>query len=582
MKIFVAFLLIMVCSFNTFAAEQPQASITAGQYDPAEARMADVAILKQKLEDERAQLHYLQQQLASQTTQEQAWLAHPELAQLAPSLIDKARLQLSLEQIQLEKINIALTMAQENIAKLENNMSDLEKRLLSLTPGAQDETQTQFAQVTMRLTHEKEKLELEEERAITLSALQKVMQQLINADAQWLKTIRDLARKNAINQLMEKQLATETKIQQQQQQWEEKLASARLALVDLPLDQEKSTQKSIILQDEIVEAEENIQLLMIRFNLSRINTYSSVLMNYPPEDLGRDYMETHEKLDRLLTELTTLDTLIDEKQVLLKKHLDVINAAFSSGVLGKTYLEDQLGLFNHLMQAYSQEKENANQLRGSILHFQQQLVAGYFETWSNRQALPRTFFEWKTSAENLWTLPQLTFHTLQGLVGQVGERLGQAGFFIWLQIILFEAIWLFLGVQAYHYLKQFLNKAKIEKSRFSGSTTIILAQLFYRNIIGIVIFGSIMGLLLLLQLSQSSLIVPLALGIVWFVFKFMISMARLSLFENIWDISGQDVKLYRGLQWTLGIGGFVTAMAVLAHRLPVAHQVVAIYDRSSC
>lgn len=555
------------------------AQTKTGQYDPAEARMADVSILKQKLSDERAQLHYLQQQRDNQSAQEQAWLADPELPQLAHTLIDKATLQLSLARIQLEKINIALAMSRENIGKLKKNMTELEKRLLSLTPGAEDETHAQYTQVEMRLTHEKEKLIIEEEREMTLTSLQQVMQELISADILWLTSIRDIGRKHAINQLMEKQLDTETKIQKQQQQWEEKLANARAALIELPLNQTQSAQKSIILQDEIVEAEENIQLLMIRFNLSRINTYSKVLMNYPSEDAGRDYMDTHEKLDRLLAELATIDSLINEKQILLQKHLEVINAAFSSGVLGKPYLEEQLNLFNRLMKDYQAEKDNANQLRAAIVQYQQQLSAGYFDTWSDRQALPRTFFEWKTSIENLWTLPQLTFHTLQGLIGQVGERLAQAGFFLWMQIILFEAMWIFLGMQVYRYLKQFLNAARIEKARLSGSTTIILAQLFYRNIVGIVIFGSLMGLLLLLKLSHSTLIVPLALGIVWFVFKFMISMARLSLFENIWDLSGQDVKLYRGLQWTLGIGGFVTAMAVLAHQLPVAQGIVAIYDR---
>jgi potassium efflux system protein len=540
------------------------------QYDPEQARMADVAILKQKLEDERAQLHYLQQQLANQAAQEQAWLANPDLGNLASTLIDKANLELSLAQIQLEKINIALSLTRENITKLKNNMSDLEKRLLSLTPGAQNETQTQYAQVNTRLAHEQEKLIFEEEREMTLSALQNVTEQLIARDTAWLSNLRDLARKSAIEQLMNTQLATEAQLHQQQQQWEEKLALTRTSMLELPQGQEPSTQKSIILQDEIVNAEENIQLLMIRFNLSRIHTYSSVLMNHPPEDLGRDYMETHEKLDRLLTELTTIDSLIDEKQILLKKHLDVINTAFSSGVLGKNYLAQQLNLFNKLMQGYGQEKENAQQLRAAIINFQQQLVTGYYDTWSNRQSLPRTFFEWKASLQNLWTLPELTFHTLQGLAGQVFERLSQAGFFIWFQIIVFQMIWLCMGVHVYRYLK---------KSKFTGSTTIILAQLFYRNIIGIVVFGSIMGLLLILQFSHSSLIVPLALGVVWFVFKFMISIARLSLFENMWDLAGQDVKLYRGLQWTLGIGGFVTAMAVLAHQLPVSQQVVAIYDR---
>src|SRR5262249_12503186 len=145
-------LLTFLCSFGVVAAEDKPAA--QGQYDPAEARIADVAILKQKLSDERAQLHYLEQQLANQKTQEQAWLTDPKLPQKMPTLIDNATLQLSLAQIQLEKINIALSMNQENIAKLENNMSDLEKRLLSLTPGAEGETQTQYAQVQMRLEHE--------------------------------------------------------------------------------------------------------------------------------------------------------------------------------------------------------------------------------------------------------------------------------------------------------------------------------------------------------------------------------------------------------------------------------------------
>ncbi len=552
-------LLLSIVSINAFS-----------QYDPAEARSADVAILEQKLKDERAQLHYLQQQLSNQTAQEQAWLAHPDLTQIATTLVDKAGLELQLAQVQLEKINISLALTQEHIKTLEKNMSDLEKRLLGLASGASNETQVQYEEVNLRLLHEKEKLVIEDERETILLASQKLMQQLIAADTLWLTTIRDLARKNAIEDLMGKQLATETRIQQQQLQWEKKLADARAALIELPLNQQQSTQKSIILQDNIVEAEENIQLLMIRFNLSRIKTYGAVLMNHPTEELAHDYMETHEKLDRLSTELITLDSLIAEKQSLLQKHIAIINAASVSGVLSKPYLGEQLKLFNQLMTDYGKEKENAQQLQTSISNFQQQLVAGYYETWSNRQALPRTFFEWKTSLENLWTLPELTFHTLQGLAGQVGSRLSEAGFFLWFKIIIFEILWLFLGVQVYRYFA---------KSKFTGNTTIILTQLLYRNIMGITVFGGIMGLLLLLKMSHSSLIVPLALGIVWFVFKFMISMARLSLFENMWDLSGQDVKLYRGLQWTLGIGGFVTAMAVLAHQLPVAHQVVAIYDR---
>ncbi|HLF66964.1 MAG TPA: hypothetical protein VI522_05030, partial [Gammaproteobacteria bacterium] len=273
-----------------------------------------------------------------------------------------------------------------------------------------------------------------------------------------------------------------------------------------------------------------------------------------------------------------MEDLIASRQRIVQQHLAWVEQAFSTGVLKRTQLEEQLGLFNHLMQAYSQENEKIIALRASIVDFQQKLLEGYFDTL-DRHTLPRTTFEWKNLFNNLWMLPELTFHTLQGLVAQVFMALAQADFFLWLRIILLQAGWIFFGVQVYRYLKGYINKAKAAKPGYSGTTTVTLAQLFYRNIIGIVIFGSIMGLLILLPLSPSSLIVPLSLGIVWFVFKFIISMARLSLFENVWDLSGQDVKLYRGLQWTLGIGGFVTAMAVLAHQLPVAHQVITAYDR---
>jgi potassium-dependent mechanosensitive channel len=572
-------LLLSFYSVNSLAKD-PQTAIAPGQqYDPAEARVADVTILTQKLADERTQLHYAQQQLENQNAQQAAWLEQFEPASFTPSLIDKARMSLNLTQIQLDKINITIAIVEENITAIQNNIRELEKRLLSLTPEAQGEAQKQYASVNARLAHENEKLSLERERETTLLALQQVMEALVSQHAAWLDEMYGLARQYAINEIMNKQLATETKIQQQQQQWEEKLAKARQALVELPMVNEQSANKNIQLQDAIVEAEENIQLLMIRFNFSRISTYSEILMNYPPEDLSREYMQTHEKLDRLITELDVIDKLIADKQLLLQKHVAVINSAFTSGVLDRRYLEEQLALFNQLIKSYGKEKENVDALHAGIVDFQEKLLEGYFDTWSNRQALPRTLFEWKDLAQNLWTLPELTLHTLQGLVGQVTSALAQGDFFLWLRIILLETLWIFFGIHTYRYLKKYLKDHRLAKPGTFGGTTVTLAQLFYRNTIGLIVFGGIMGLLLLLGLSRSSLIVPLSLGIVWFVFKFMISMARLSLFENIWDISGQDVKLYRGLQWTLGIGGFVTAMAVLAHQLPVAHQVVTTYDR---
>lgn len=568
---------LLLMLFGTTAIAQ---NIAAEQhYDPAEARVADIYLLQQKLNDERAQLHYAEQQLVAQSQEEAVWLAQFEPAQFTPELINKASLNLNLAQIQQEKISVALTVTEENISAVTANIRELEKRLLSLTPEAEGQAQTQFAKATLRLAHEKEKLALEYEREETLQALLKVLEQLVEKNSVWLEEMRELARDNAIQQLMNQQLATETKIQAKQQTWEEKLAAAREALVQLPLINENSASKNIMLQNQIVEAEENIQLLIISFNFSRIETYSEILMNYPPEDLSREYMQTHEKLDRLLTELDVIEQLITDRQTLLTKHLAVMNEAFSSGVLRKPYLEQQLTLFNRLMQSYQEQQSSIAALRTNIIGFQEKLLEGYFDTWSNRQALPRTLFEWKNLAQNFWTLPELTFHTLQGLTGQVLLAISQSNFVSLFKIIFLESLWIFFGIHAYRYLKNYLNTQRSAKVGARGGTTLILAQLFYRNIIGIIVFGSIMGLLVLLDLSRSSLIVPLSLGIVWFVFKFMISMARLSLFENVWDLSGQDVKLYRGLQWTLGIGGFVTAMAVLAHQLPVAHQVVTTYDR---
>ncbi|HLF67184.1 MAG TPA: hypothetical protein VI522_06150, partial [Gammaproteobacteria bacterium] len=268
-------------------------------YDPAEARAADVSILKQKLADEEAQLKQAEQQLATQQAHEAQWVSQLETQAFDPKLIHQAELAVNLAKIQQDKTNVILASVEENIDTLKDNIRELEKRLLGLTPEMD-----QFMLVSERLIYEQEKLTLQQARQQTLRALDKINVALVEEQIAWLQDMHKLEKTHAINTLMGKQLAEENRLQSAQQQWEEKLKLARETLLQLPESDEKLTQKNVALQDQIVEAEENIQLLMIKFNFSRIATYSSILLNYPPEDLSREHMQTHEKLDRLLTDLS--------------------------------------------------------------------------------------------------------------------------------------------------------------------------------------------------------------------------------------------------------------------------------------
>jgi len=71
----------------------------------------------------------------------------------------------------------------------------------------------------------------------------------------------------------------------------------------------------------------------------------------------------------------------------------------------------------------------------------------------------------------------------------------------------------------------------------------------------------------------------LYLGLVWFVFKVAIGLARCTLLESTADASGHDVRLYHHLKWVLMAGGILSMLTVLAHQLPVDYEVSDFFNR---
>jgi len=411
--------------------------------------------------------------------------------------------------------------------------------------------------------------------------VQQIEKQIFLVEQDWLKKISERVRREQASSLQAEQLVRESALQKKQNEWEEKLSGLRQALAQIGPLQNPMTNEQVLLQDQILEAEEWIQVLSIQFTVIRAKALITELTQRAT-DLGRvrGYTAVNNQLEQMLAELKSSEDLVQGEQLLLSEMVDVFRVARAQNEVQAARFERQNRVLNNLIKAYQQEGATIQTLITSTLEFQQSLLSGYAETWSTRQKLPRTIREWNQLGEDLWLLPQLTWNTLSALFQELVSTWRAASYVQWIFLVLVQILWFSFWLGLRHFLENiYFNKNSKKEQTFSGKTVFILLKLLARNVIGFAIFGALIWVFLIAGITTNNLVVLFTIGLVWFAFKITIGLARLSLFENIGDVSGQDVQLYRGLRWTLGVGSILTMLTVLAHQLPIPAEITTSFDR---
>lgn len=184
---------------------------------------------------------------------------------------------------------------------------------------------------------------------------------------------------------------------------------------------------------------------------------------------------------------------------------------------------------------------------------------------------------WPTIFQQLSQMPMLFFNYLQSLFFKTWDNFtGKGsfsavffGFLFILSTIAFFAFNIFLK-----HIIQDKTRSRLSAHLYDGALLIL-----YRNWPLL----SLMGILwILFALNQVPYVNYQLLSNLFFVgltCRTIIIMARLSLMERLQDSSGQDVYLYYRIRRLLLIGGWVSALMVISHELPLSILLQDIFDR---
>jgi potassium efflux system protein len=560
-------LLLMSVTCLAWGSEQAVKADEALYQNPA--RHSELLILQQKLQDDMDLLQFSRNHLEN---------LKKTADSVDPAQAEEARFNVELADVQVQKINLELSASQKNIPLLENMIGQFEQQLIH--------ARTQHAEPLVqalqdRVSLERQKLSVEKERVKTLTQLLSQAKEIRSLEEDKLSRTTEKLRLEEVASLWKDQQAHETKLLALQKDWESKLIQARQDLdKKRPLQSPPTVQQQALL-DQITEADEYMQLYQVQLTLSRIDTLLDAL---DKRDIGGSeasygHADLIERLNNLRDELRGSAAMVHNKESLLQRQLAVMKQPGAKHVLVPESKARLTELYTVLKTEYAGTDQAISSLQARLDAFQHHILTGARQSWQTRQQLPRDLAGWKQFGSDLWTLPHMAFQSLVTTYDQVVDNLSTASTLIWTLLLILISGWTALCLWSKRRLTGFLSGARDKGMSFSANAFIIVAQLVYRNIPGIVLFGSFLIVLFLLQISSNNMVALISLGAVWFFYRTTTGLARISLFENIWDLSGSDVKLYQGLRWSLGLGSFIIALTVLAHTLPLSTDIVASFDR---
>jgi potassium efflux system protein len=184
---------------------------------------------------------------------------------------------------------------------------------------------------------------------------------------------------------------------------------------------------------------------------------------------------------------------------------------------------------------------------------------------------------WPTLFSQLAQTPAQLYNYLKSLVLKIRDN------YLWqdrLSAILIWGVFILVGF-AFFSLNRLLKRVTQDKerSRLSGHLYDGALSLLSRNIPYLAVLSGLFLIFYAYQIPFSNYRMLVDLILVWLTFRTMILIGRLGLMERISDSSGKDVRLYYRLKWLLLTGGWITALMVFSHQLPLSLLLQDIFNR---
>ncbi|MBA2654620.1 MAG: mechanosensitive ion channel [Gammaproteobacteria bacterium] len=496
---------------------------------------------------------------------------------VSSTIIKHAQLDYIAAKAAVEGANIALTDAVESADDTSTSIRNLEKNLQSLILVTKSNEEGKIISVEANLEFQKRLQQIQNDRITTLNQIKAVTQQRLKLEDLWQQKLQVLYTLQKQDQQRNHLSEVLSGLQRQQQNWLIRMRGLTQELQVLTAQGEVNDTNLKKLHLQILEAEENVALIRLKSYLVHVQNRIENLdqmnkMQKPSTQLS----ELVEQSSNTLEQLNSTEEFIRGKIHFLTMKKNELTADLNKQILSAEDAYSYSRMLTNLSDEYNKEINNIDSLVKKAAYYQKDFKLQLQHHLSERHKFPSEWAGWLTLGQRMLQIPYLLSNASTNFAEQTYSQWqeGKNNFFN------FALLLLPFIFGAWFYLRRFLLNVEInikeDKQRFSTNIAYIVVELVRRNLGSMFFLGILIALTMNLNASSFLFIY---LFLVFLCFKIFLSIAKLTLLENVNDISGKDVKLYYRIKWSLILGLMLSTLSVVAHNMPVAYEAKTLVNR---
>lgn len=335
--------------------------------------------------------------------------------------------------------------------------------------------------------------------------------------------------------------------------------------------QEKTTRKDAKLewQYEAKILLNNLGIILVQQHLSELNLQKNLYK--------ADYLVLRNQSVKTIQSITDTyrDAIVqlngmEEALKRIGKQLDRDKYMLNEPALEKNYTRLKNAVKSRLEDVVIQQQTLQEDLENNQKKLKKEIAT--------RQSLAEYKLDsWPSIAAQLVQIPHLAYNWLKSLFVKARDN------YTWQDPLPATLLWgiilLISGLAFYCYRLLGALTHNKERSRLTGHLYGASLTLIYRNIPYLTFFMLLPVILYLSHIPYANYQLLINLFLVWLTFRMLILIARLFLLERISDASGKDVRLYYRLKWLFLAGGWITALMVFSHQLPLSLIIQDLFNR---
>ncbi len=513
--------------------------------------------------------------------------------QLDETLLEQTRVDVESARLSQDSNSSELANTGRRIDELQKSISDLETREQLLknpvkgqTDGTADRV-AQLQQVSTALMQQRAELALETRHLENLREQAEVVKLRLQVAEQWRQRVEQIFQQRQEQARQSSQSDLVDRLQADLSAQQDRASALRQRLAQPPGDLSLAAWQRMGADLRITE--ERISLLNLERHLGELGNELARLGDLLQES-GVDPDTLHEALkrfDAMREDLQRNAELLQQRSAIYVQQRQVIERREPVAGNDRRQRNDELQQLNQLLDELGQRTGQVQDLQQQVSAIEARLEIYYQERLRQdlltRKPYPDSVDAWQQLLRGLAIVPQVLLYQIRLSVEAAFKAMLEAPALRWVMLVSLQGALFWLLVLIGRGLRRVLQIQAESRNLADNS---FLRQLFIGTLllarVNLPSAGFAAALLLLLWLVEApppGLSILMTLALVWVGIRLPVSLAWLLLAAPRLPAGQQHLPLYRQLRWTLGLGGLLVALVVLAHLSDLPENVVTAFDR---